>query len=134
MSYLEKVPGEYLCTYKGISTEVSCSPDDFCEDPNLISYTPDFSAEDSYHNWVEKFDLTCRSDAEIGLLGSATFAGWVITLTFVPRLSDIYGRKIVYRIGMVIQLLGFTILMFTSNFWVAVSALFLNGMCCTVRV
>lgn len=137
MSYLELVPKEYYCLYQSSSgsvrNEVICTPADFCGNSEIVSYRPNYSLDDSYHNWVEKLNLECRSATEIGYLGSATFFGWVITLTFVPRLSDMYGRKWIFVVGMVVQSIGFSVLMFTTRFWVAVAALFVNGLCCTVR-
>ena len=35
---------------------------------------------------------------------------------------------------MVLQTIGFTIIMFTTNFWIAVFSIFLNGMMCSIRV
>ena len=105
MGYLELVPKEYFCLYAGDSSfknEVSCTPTEFCGNEDVISYRPNFALSDSYHNWVEKLNLECRSAAEIGYLGSSTFLGWVLTLAFVPRLSDIYGRKWIYLIGMIV--------------------------------
>ena len=136
MGYLELVPKEYFCLYEGstsVREEVSCTPADFCGNSEVVSYRPNYELSDSYHNWVEKLDLECRSAADIGYLGSSTFLGWVITLAFVPRLSDIYGRKWIYVVGMIVQSTGFTVLMFTNQFWVAIAALFVNGMCCTIR-
>ena len=35
----------------------------------------------------------CVSKVKMGLVGSVWFMGWVITLPFIPRLADIYGRR-----------------------------------------
>lgn len=96
ISYLELVPKEFFCIFTSSQVEVSCQPDDFCSNPELVSYRPNYDLNDSYYNWVEKLDLTCRPSGQIGLLGSMTFAGWIVTLTFVPRLSDLYGRKKIF--------------------------------------
>ena len=133
MSYLELVPSEYICTYQD-GMIGSCVPDEFCGNTSVVSYTPDYSVEHTYHNWVEKWGLECRSDAQVGLLGSVTFIGWVITLIFVPMMSDIYGRKWIFSLNMLAQSIGWTIIMFTSNFWAAIFALFINGLCSTTRV
>lgn len=93
LSFLEKVPREFFCVYVGSSESVSCKPVDFCTDPNLVSYTPNMDLKDSFDNWIGKLDLTCASPGKIGLIGSAYFFGWIITLTFLPRLSDLYGRQ-----------------------------------------
>ena len=61
------------------------------------------------------------------------FAGWVITLTFVPRLSDLYGRKKVFFFFAVIQSIAYTVIMLTKSFWAAAISLFVLGLCCTAR-
>ena len=94
LSFLEKVPREYFCTYEG-KTDVAlvCVPEDFCNDPTVTSYKPNMALSDSYENWVGRFDLECASKAKVGLIGSAYFIGWIITLIFIPRISDLYGRE-----------------------------------------
>ena len=69
-----------------------CVPDDFCNDPNVISFKPNMALSDSYDNWVDRFDLTCASKSKIGLIGSAYFMGLICTMVFIPRVSDLYGR------------------------------------------
>ena len=101
MSYLELYP-QYTCTYSNQTAPMTCIPDDFCGNANVTSYTIDYDAEESLHNWVEKLDLTCASKEKIGWLGSAWFILWIPALMVVPRLADIYGRIWVWRIGMVI--------------------------------
>ena len=89
LSYLEKVPKEYFCTYEGSEEPQLCYPADFCTDPTVTSYTPNMELRDSYDNWVGKLDLACASKAKVGLIGSAYFAGWILTLLFIPRFSDL---------------------------------------------
>lgn len=93
MSYLEKVPDEYFCTYeKDPSSWKSCKPEDFCKDPTVLQYEPNLDLEGSYDNWVNKLDLACASPNKIGFILSAYFLGWIVTLTFLPRMSDMIGR------------------------------------------
>ena len=40
------------------------------------------------------------SSAKIGLLGSIYFIGWTCAAVILPRLSDMYGRKLIYLISM----------------------------------
>ena len=78
--------------------------------------------------------MTCESREKIGYLGSAVFAGWVLTLVMVPRLADLYGRSLVYRIGLCVLFFAFTAVMFTSSINVMIVALFLCGACATCRM
>ena len=50
----------------------------------------------SLQNWVDQYDLTCIEHAKIGLLGTMIFLGWMTSSMVVPRLSDIYGRKMFF--------------------------------------
>ena len=94
LSFLTKVPDEYFCIYEGETESVSCKPKDFCApDSSVTSFRPNMELKDSYYNWVLRYDLHCASGAKIGMIGASFFIGWIITLLFVPRLSDAYlGR------------------------------------------
>ena len=78
-----------------------------------MSYRPNYELDNTYHNWVEKLDLTCRSSSQVGMLGSALFTGWCISLTFIPRLSDLYGRRKIFLISAVVQSTFYTVIMLT---------------------
>ena len=94
LGFLEKVPDEYYCTYADSpNEEVSCKPEDFCDDLSVLSYRPNMDLDDSYTNWISHYELTCYSGGAIGLIASSYFIGWIVTLTFIPRISDLYGRK-----------------------------------------
>ena len=135
LNYLEKVPREFYCIYEGQPDfAVICKPEDFCDDPTVVSYEPNMDLDDSYHNWSEKLDLVCATPSQIGFVGSSIFIGWMITLTFVPRLADLYGRKVVMVIGASVIFIAYTVVMTTSNYTVFVCALFVCGMMSTIRV
>ena len=71
-----------------------CTTDDFCNDDagKYASYEPVMELNDSYNNWIMRYDLHCASGAKIGMIGSSFFLGWALTLMILPRVSDIYGR------------------------------------------
>jgi len=113
---------------------MSCIPEEFCGNANVTSYTIDWEAEESLHNWVQKLDLTCESKEKIGMLGSAWFILWIPASLIVPRLADLYGRIWFFRIGMVIMLAAYTVVMFTRNLTVMICAIAIIGACNTVRL
>ena len=78
--------------------------------------------------------MTCETREKIGYLGSAVFAGWVMTLVMVPRLADVYGRKNVYRGGLCALFVAFSAVMMTSSIDVMIGALFVCGACATCRM
>ena len=69
----------------------------------------------------------------MGLIGSAYFIGWIITLTFMPRLSDLYGRQKIIIGGNIVQLAAFTVIMVTTSYRVMIAALIIEGMMATAR-
>jgi hypothetical protein len=45
---------------------------------------PNVTDHEYIENWVEKLDLLCESKDRLGLLGSAFFAGILISLVIIP--------------------------------------------------
>ena len=134
LSFLEKVPEEYFCTYSDKpGQEFACKPKDFCDDPNVASYRPNLSLEDSYDNWVSKLGLECAGPSKIGLIASSYFIGWILTLTFLPRISDLIGRQKIIIGGNLIQLAALTVILFTTNYRIMIAAIMVLGMMATVR-
>ena len=90
--------------------------------------------EDSYFNWVTKYDLVCASKTEIGMIGSVGFIGWMITLLFLPRISDMFGRKELIKFGFKIQAVSFFLLSYAppSYNWLIFS-LGVLGLMWTIR-
>ena len=61
LSYLTKIPQEYLCQNEGSDETYVCVPDDFCEDPRVTSFVPNMELSDSYDNWILRFDMHCAT-------------------------------------------------------------------------
>ena len=78
-------------------------------------------------------NLTCEPKWRIGLLGSAFFFGWCLTLLWVPRLADIYGRKKLFVIGMIGDLVVFTIVMVSKSLNVMIVMIFCFGALTSIR-
>ena len=110
-----------------------CEPKDFCEDPNLKSFKPDTSHKDYYENIFNKFDLHCAPTYKIQLIGAVYFLGWIITLTFVPRLSDTYGRKKIFLIGIFFTIPAYVTLYTTENYNILIASIFCLGLAATIR-
>jgi len=53
----------------------------------------------------------CAKPWKVGFIGSAFFLGWVTTILWLPRLSDMYGRKKFFAAGMAANLLLYTMLL-----------------------
>ena len=90
--------------------------------------------EDSYDNWVQRFNLHCASKSKIGFISSAFFAGHVFTLIWVPRVSDLFGRQKVLIAGTLMNFLAFTFLLLTESYAVLIICMTTFGMMSTIRV
>ena len=137
LSFLTKVPDEYFCVYYQDQPEpLSCKPKDFCApDSVVISFRPNMDLPDSYYNWILRYDLHCASGMKIGLIGASTFIGWIITLTFVPRLSDTtFGRQKMMVFSYIATLVTFTVLMFSTSYTLLIACIFVYGLLATPRV
>lgn len=96
--------------------------------------TVDYNDNQNLHNWVDRLGLACVPKSKVGMIGSAYFVGWVATLIFMPRLSDLYSRKWFYLIGMMVNLLIYTGLFLCTNINVVIVLVFLDGCTSTPRV
>ena len=89
---------------------------------------------DSYDNWIERFDLQCATNEEIGLIASAFFVGWAFTLAWLPRVSDKIGRQKFVIAGTTLNFLAFLTLLATKNYKLLVFCMFVLGMTSTIRL
>ena len=83
-----------------------CTKRDICN--SALPHT-DYRAvydEETFDNWVDKFELLCLEGYKIGLLGSLFFVGIATSTLFIPALADKYGRKGVTVVSWIIALVG----------------------------
>jgi len=57
MPFMQLTPA-YKCTSSVTAEPYNCKPADFCGKSDVHAQI-DWNSENSLHNWVEKFDLTC---------------------------------------------------------------------------
>lgn len=115
-----------MCNAVGSTTTYACEPKDFCNDPG-VQWQIDYSDQKSLYNWVEKLSLVCRPQWQVGLLGSSVFIGTVMTF-FLPVLSDKYGRKSFFQVGVTINLIAYTFIMINTHFWTQCVLLLIVGL------
>ena len=60
---------------------------------NEQTWRIDYNSHKTIQNWKTELNLVCEEGGKIGMIGSCYFLGFVISLLFIVRLSDIYGRK-----------------------------------------
>ena len=94
LPYMDLFP-VFMCTSDATDVPFECEAEQFCPAGSTVYY--DFVQYDdektSLHNWVEQLDLKCKSNSEIGLIGTMYFVGVVLSVLIVPRMADLHGRK-----------------------------------------
>lgn len=94
--------------------------------------------DDEYiDNWVspEKLDLLCEPKYKIGLLGSFYFAGVVLTILWVPLISDrCFGRRKIFLISYTIFIIGFSGLIWSHSLIETYVYMFIIGACFPGRI
>lgn len=128
LQFLELQP-KYICSDDPYFTfEYKCAPyavkdlPGFCQ--TSLFYKVDWSQEYSLKNWFEELDLSCTPKTRIGLIGSSLFIGWALSALFVPRLSDLFGRKRIFIASMGLQTLTFIGLYFSTSINITTSLMF----------
>lgn len=130
LSYLELAP-DYQCKIDNIWQ--SCETDSICSGDN-VEWRIDHDCATCLYNWVGKLDLTCAPKWKTGLIGSSLWIGWVVSLLFLPRLADVYGRRWVYAVGMWLLLPVMVATLLNHSLDVMIVCIFCQGFLSTVRV
>ena len=128
LSFLEKYPKRYECRDQATGEWRSCTREEICaRGLSKDDYRPDTNDDEYFDNWVEKYDLTCEPKMKVGLIGSMYFIGLIVFITFIPPLSDRFGRKWILVATLVQSVVAQLGLMLTNNLYVAYFFEFLLG-------
>ena len=65
--------------------------------------------------------------AKLGLIGSIYFAGMATAAFILPRLSDIYGRKIIYVVSMTGIFVTYFLILLSKNLNLTITIMFFFG-------
>lgn len=108
INFLEVEPKHFSCEHTnpdtGEITWTPCKKREICENSYTHDqYHADTNDSEYIDNWVEKFELLCEPKYKIGLIGSMYFIGVITTLTFVPLLADMCGRKGPFIITLIVS-------------------------------
>lgn len=84
-----------------------CTDEEICsEHIPKDHYRPVKSDPEYLDNWVNKMDLLCKPQSEIGFLGSCFFIGIIISVAFAPKVSDEKGRLMILRASLFLQIVS----------------------------
>ena len=127
LTYLELWP-EYVCSKDIIAKD--CNRDLMCLNPNnpTLIYI-DWSSPKSLYNWVDRLNLICEPSWKIGLIGSMYLLGWALGCLVVPKLGDLYGRRIPYAASMAASLIFYLGLILSQNIYITMALFLLIGAC-----
>jgi len=64
----------------------------------------------------------------LGMPGSAQFLGWMLASMFVPRLGDLYGRKMPFITCVFAAAFLYLAVLFTTDYNVIIVIFFFSGM------
>ena len=117
---------KFMCD-KGAG-EYACKREEFCGNPE-VKYRIDLDYYGSLQNWVEDLDMMCTPKNVIGLFGSMFFVGWATGATFIPRLSDLYGRKPILFSSLAIYLIVYLAVLLSRNMIFTIFLMALLGCC-----
>eukprot|EP00347_Sterkiella_histriomuscorum_P013032 403366275 len=122
----------YNCTYYDsmnpeLTSIIECSKEQICSPQNqqillqdnhkkqdqqvsehfyiLKSWSVNWDSKHSLDNWITWLDLHCEDSYSIALFGSLYFAGFLISCLIFPPLSDKYGRRNLFMLGGLFQLI-----------------------------
>ncbi|TNV73193.1 hypothetical protein FGO68_gene463 [Halteria grandinella] len=95
-----------------------------------LYYQVDYSVDYSLHNWFTQLQLECVEKSSIAFIGMCFFLGWAFGSIFVPRLSDLYGRKFAFLGSMILQTGAMIGMNFSHSIPLTTALMFALGMCC----
>ncbi|CDW72064.1 organic cation [Stylonychia lemnae] len=116
----------YECAATGSEEYHSCKREEFCGNSD-VSWRIDYSKIETLNNWVQKLNLFCISDNQLGLIGSSFFIGAFIGSLIIPRLADVYGRKRPYLFGLCLYACTAFIYPFSTSLYLNYFLIFLGG-------
>ena len=73
--------------------------------------------------------MECAPKNQFGLIGSCFFFAFVISNLFVPRLSDVYGRKIPCLLSNSLHVVVGVVILFSHSFKTMLAMHFIMGLC-----
>ena len=108
----------YECEYESAPTEyVECTADIVC-DPityhNVTDHVIDWESPFTIRNWQGQIGLECVEPSVMGLIGSCYFIGKMFGIAVV-RFADVYGRRPLILIGLVVHLASYGAILFNKN-------------------
>eukprot|EP00347_Sterkiella_histriomuscorum_P010242 403377046 len=126
LAYLELQP-VFECLSSETGDYAQCTAKDYCREDTVSRINYDH--ETSLKNWQTDLNLACESSSTIAMLGSAYFIGYSLACLIMPRLADIYGRKIFYLSSSALQLFLYLGIMLSRSAELTTALIVFFGIC-----
>ena len=88
-----------------------CVPSYFCDNTETMQWQRNDEDENSLDNWIKKYDMECDGSLTISLFGMMFFAGWAVSSLIFPRISDRIGRKLMFSLSILVNIIVFTLML-----------------------
>lgn len=135
LPFFEAIP-DYECRQPD-GAWVSCKREHICGQ-ELVGdqWRINYQSPSSMNNFVDPsyLDLTCKSGTLIGLIGSAYFIGFAAACVFIPRLSDIYGRRVIFIFFMWLQTISYVLIFYSRSVQLTILYFGIIGICQPARL
>lgn len=129
MPFFKSEPHHFTCKSDSGDWH-TCSQEYICEEQiSKENYQANKHDSQYINNWVEQFDLVCESKKRLGFIGACYFIGVIIASSFVPIgwLSDLYGRKWIFILSMIVEIVACYMLIIGSHIHVLYFCIMLLG-------
>ncbi|TNV79458.1 hypothetical protein FGO68_gene13944 [Halteria grandinella] len=103
---------------------------DICVRSDIVRYEHSGSV---LQNWITRLGLECVDSYKIGLFGTLSFCGEVMSNFVLPPISDKYGRKFFTILGSTIQLTVYTLMLFSTSLTMTYCLMPFFGVTCSIR-
>lgn len=85
------------------------------------------------NNLIVQLDFVCAPGWKLGLVGSLFLVGIVIGCSFITRLGDSYGRRVIYACGLAVNGTIIVVIVFSKSVILTYFCLFMLGISITAR-
>lgn len=126
MLYLELDPA-YLCMNANSDTWYTCQKATVCSSSFDGQHKVDYSSDRTIYNWIMQYDLYCADEYFISLIGMLYFVGCFVGSIFLPRLADVYGRKPIFIVGLILYAITVVGALVSTNRYVLLGLMVLGG-------
>ena len=119
---------QYNCFYNDPITNTTytqhCSYREACSAETPLNI--DWNSKFSLINWIDRLNLHFMDSYVLGLFGTLFFTGYLLSL-FANPLADVFGRRIYIKMSIIVSIICYTSLIYSTNLYVNFAMMFVCG-------